>query len=454
MSLVRVARLLLSAACAWALVGAFVQQASVPRTVLFAKGKVGGIYEFAGAARGNQPPAELAEMLGLRVKKPSRKPAKKSPPSAKTPASEGPAGEVKRGRGRPRKDAEPVLSVDDLEKQVLAKYGSNSFKQGVEEDWDDEELEELNLLTKGDKVVRGKFQGFQPSTKLQTEVPKEKGEKGAKAKVIVAEEDEEEEEGQAAKRTSLSERLRLRKSQGTSPTTGLGSARTPSSTPTSSTSSTPTSSGLEGYELDFESERADEGEDYGWDEEDLQYLFGGKGKKTRKMKEEAAAREKEAIREARVRASREAAKSQFVPFNFSDAKYEEGARVEEEEGLELQLMSGLRAARDGESEGWALRIPQCLRTCARCGSIPPRGYRPWRCRRCWGAPTWCCRRRRARVRRWPFCCPCWRPWIPPRSRLVESWVKLYIVYCVCERCVSVGPNDCYTRSAQKHSVDG
>jgi hypothetical protein len=416
----RLARLLLSAVCAWACVSGFQQQiqnTAYPRaSVLFAKEKVGGVYEFAGPSKGNQPPPELAEMLGIRVKKQSRPRAKK-PSSARKTEAPGPEGEEgAKGKRAPRKkDPEPLLSVDDLEKQVLAKYGSNSFK-AVEEEWDEEELEELNLHTKGDKAVRGKFQGFQPSTKLYTPVKGEKGEKKVASVEEEDEEEEEEEEGetQAVKRISLSERLRLRKTQtgaeaetetpSSSARTRLGStsART---APSSSTSSTPSSS-LEGvYELGFESERKGEGEegeleDYGWDEEDLQYLFGDKkGKKkgpkkrgeeeeeegevvmegavpivrfgplkaamgfrlrppppvdpavlAKQLKKEAAALEKEQIREARVRASREAAKQQFVQFKFADDKYEEEQRAqeEEEEGLELQLMSGLRAVRDGD----------------------------------------------------------------------------------------------------------
>lgn len=123
--------------------------------------KLGGIYQFKGNnvnsnsnINKNQPPAELAELLGIKQKKTSRKPSKpiKKDPQASSTNTK-----------KPYKSKIVIEgTVDELEKQVLSKYGSNTYKLSAEEDWDEDEIDEMKPSTNN----KSKFQGFEPSKQL------------------------------------------------------------------------------------------------------------------------------------------------------------------------------------------------------------------------------------------------------------------------------------------------
>ena len=219
------------------------------------KTAVGGVYQYSGpTSRSSDPPAELAALLGMKHKKSSFKSSRAQP--AKATAR--PAGTVK---------AEE--SIDLLERQVLSKYRSSSFKIGAEDEWDDEELEELRGPT---NRHTGKFHGFQPSRELYTAVNKEDSSDGGAISYV------------DDQQINQSKRLREDDAADTSNKIGLPSKpqlsqrilerRAPAVAASSSSSLEASRAGS----ADILSDR-DEQED-SWDEEDLQFLFAGPAART------------------------------------------------------------------------------------------------------------------------------------------------------------------------------
>ena len=137
-----------------------------------------GIFEFRGAASGSNPPPEIAALLGMkppRKEKGSRSPARSKPSSSSssssgksTAATATTTGTASQSAADKRKEkrasaagkiGERGEKLDDLEKHVLAKYGSNAFKAALEKDdeeWDKEDTR------KPSRNKPGRFQGFDP----------------------------------------------------------------------------------------------------------------------------------------------------------------------------------------------------------------------------------------------------------------------------------------------------
>jgi hypothetical protein len=217
------------------------------------KTAVGGVYQYSGpTSRSSDPPAELAALLGMKHKKSSFKSSRAQP--AKATAR--PAGTVK---------AEE--SIDLLERQVLSKYRSSSFKIGAEDEWDDEELEELRGPT---NRHTGKFHGFQPSRELYTAVNKEDSSDGGAISYV------------DDQQINQSKRLREDDAADTSNKIGLPSKpqlsqrilerRAPAVA--ASSSSTLEAGHARSADIDYDPSDRGEQED-NWDEEDLQFLFAG-----------------------------------------------------------------------------------------------------------------------------------------------------------------------------------
>ena len=127
--------------------------------------RVGGIFEFRGSSpgggKGSDPPPELAALLGIKPKREKRKTPTKSKSSTGKARSDGTVAtstpserDIRIAKRMPSKEGAEKL--EDLEKHVLAKYGSSAFKaalDGDDDDWEDD----------GPKKTKpGKFQGFDP----------------------------------------------------------------------------------------------------------------------------------------------------------------------------------------------------------------------------------------------------------------------------------------------------
>ena len=147
------------------------------------KAKVGGIYEFSGPSSGSNPPPEIAELLGIKVKKEKKKSVKKANTAAITPNKpttatfefEKPTRPDPRDAAKRRKSAANAdfsEKLEDLEKHVLAKYGSNAFKDALngDVDWDemDDEREDERIKK---NAKAGKFEGFDPANRVKSAAP-------------------------------------------------------------------------------------------------------------------------------------------------------------------------------------------------------------------------------------------------------------------------------------------
>lgn len=221
------------------------------------KTAVGGVYQYSGpTSRSSDPPAELAALLGMKHKKSSFK-------SRAQPA---------KATARPAGTVKAEESIDLLERQVLSKYRSSSFKIGAEDEWDDEELEELRGPT---NRHTGKFHGFQPSRELYTAVNKEdSSDGGARSSVDDQQIDQ-------------SKRLREDDAADTSIKIGLPSKpqlsqrilerRAPAAA--ASSSSALETGHARSADIDYDPSDRGEQED-SWDEEDLQFLFAGPAART------------------------------------------------------------------------------------------------------------------------------------------------------------------------------
>jgi hypothetical protein len=219
------------------------------------KTAVGGVYQYSGpTSRSSDPPAELAALLGLKHKKSSFKTSRAQP----TKATARPAGTVK---------AEE--SIDLLERQVLSKYRSSSFKIGAEDEWDDEELEELRGPT---NRHTGKFHGFQPSRELYTAVNKDDSSDGGARSYV----DDQQ----------IDQLKRLREDDAADTSTKIGLPSKPqlsqrilerrAPAAAASSSSTLEADHARLANIDYDpSEQEDS-----WDEEDLQFLFAGPAART------------------------------------------------------------------------------------------------------------------------------------------------------------------------------
>ena len=127
--------------------------------------RIGGIFEFrgssSGGSTGSDPPPELAALLGMKPKREKRKAPTKSKSSGTTATSSTPSErDIRIAKRMPSKEGAEKL--EDLEKHVLAKYGSSAFKaalDGDDDDWEDD----------GPKKGKpGKFQGFDPIHKTSS----------------------------------------------------------------------------------------------------------------------------------------------------------------------------------------------------------------------------------------------------------------------------------------------
>ena len=140
--------------------------------------KVGGIYEFSGPSTGSDPPREIAELLGIKVKPDKKKSFKKANTAAITPSK--PAAVVTvtaekfvkpdpREAAKRRKsaaNADFAEKLEDLEKHVLAKYGSNAFKDALNGDVDWDEMDDDRADERLQKKAKaGKFEGFDPANR-------------------------------------------------------------------------------------------------------------------------------------------------------------------------------------------------------------------------------------------------------------------------------------------------
>lgn len=148
---------------------------------LAANQRVGGIYEFSGPTSGSEPPPEIAELLGIKVKKDKKKSPKKANTAAITPTkpvaftSEKPIEknsklDPREAAKRRKKSAESDFSekLEDLEKHVLAKYGSNAFKDALNGDVDWDEMDDERADERLQKKAKaGKFEGFDPANRVK-----------------------------------------------------------------------------------------------------------------------------------------------------------------------------------------------------------------------------------------------------------------------------------------------
>ena len=139
--------------------------------------KVGGIYEFSGPSTGSDPPREIADLLGIKIKPDKKKSFKKANTAAITPSK--PAAAVtateKFAKPDPREaakrrksaaNAEFAEKLEDLEKHVLAKYGSNAFKDALNGDVDWDEMDDDRADERLQKKAKaGKFEGFDPANR-------------------------------------------------------------------------------------------------------------------------------------------------------------------------------------------------------------------------------------------------------------------------------------------------
>ena len=154
----------------------------LPPLQLAANQRVGGIYEFSGPTAGSDPPPEIAELLGIKVKKDKKKSTKKANTAAITPSK--PVAFVaekstleksvkldpREAAKRRKKSAESDFSekLEDLEKHVLAKYGSNAFKDALNGDVDWDEMDDERADERLQKKAKaGKFEGFDPANRVK-----------------------------------------------------------------------------------------------------------------------------------------------------------------------------------------------------------------------------------------------------------------------------------------------
>jgi len=216
---------------------------------------VGGVYQYSGpSSKSNDPPPELAALLGMKHKKSSYKSSRSQP--SKT--NDRPAGKL---------TIKGEESIDLLEKQVLSKYRSSSFKIGAEDEWDDEDIEELRGPTNRHTV---KFHGFQPSRGLYTASKEDSADDGARSSVDGQNVDRLKhlKEGDASDTSykNRSPKLSHRILERRAPSVG------------SASSALSLGVGDDGrVGIDYDS--SDRGEqDDSWNEEDLQFLFAGRTK--------------------------------------------------------------------------------------------------------------------------------------------------------------------------------
>jgi DEAD/DEAH box helicase len=144
--------------------------------------RVGGIYEFSGPSTGDNPPAEIAELLGIKVKPDKKKSSKKANTAAITPSKPAavtsdfekavkpdPREAAKRRKAAANSDIAEKL--EDLEKHVLAKYGSNAFKDALNSDVDWDEMDDDRADERLKKNAKaGKFEGFDPAYRVKPAV--------------------------------------------------------------------------------------------------------------------------------------------------------------------------------------------------------------------------------------------------------------------------------------------
>lgn len=228
---------------------------------------VGGVYQYSGpTSRSSDPPAELAALLGMKHKKSSFKSSRAQPAKTTTP--------------RPAGTGKVEESIDLLERQVLSKYRSSSFKIGAEDEWDDEDLEELRGPT---NRQTGKFHGFQPSRELYTASKEDSSDDGAGSYVDDQHIDRSKllREGDAAdtsnkvgspSKQQLSQRILER--------------RAPAVAASSSIAPVSVAGNARSADIDYDPSDRGEQED-SWDEEDLQFLFAGPAAKTAAAKRSA-----------------------------------------------------------------------------------------------------------------------------------------------------------------------
>jgi DEAD/DEAH box helicase len=140
--------------------------------------KVGGIYEFSGPTTGSDPPREIADLLGIKIKPDKKKSFKKANTAAITPSKPAAAVAVTekfvkpdpREAAKRRKsaaNADFAEKLEDLEKHVLAKYGSNAFKDALNGDVDWDEMDDDRADERLQKKAKaGKFEGFDPANRV------------------------------------------------------------------------------------------------------------------------------------------------------------------------------------------------------------------------------------------------------------------------------------------------
>ena len=140
--------------------------------------KVGGIYEFSGPTTGSDPPREIADLLGIKIKPDKKKSFKKANTAAITPSKPAAAVAVAekfvkpdpREAAKRRKsaaNADFAEKLEDLEKHVLAKYGSNAFKDALNGDVDWDEMDDDRADERLQKKAKaGKFEGFDPANRV------------------------------------------------------------------------------------------------------------------------------------------------------------------------------------------------------------------------------------------------------------------------------------------------
>jgi hypothetical protein len=110
--------------------------------------EVGGIYEYTGKG----VPPEMAKAFGLRSRDaPDTEMVSVQPKKASKAKKAGGKAGPKKGKGNP----DDRMSVDDLEKQVRAKYGGKVYKETLKVAKEEEEKETQRRYRKG-----GKFDGF------------------------------------------------------------------------------------------------------------------------------------------------------------------------------------------------------------------------------------------------------------------------------------------------------
>ena len=148
------------------------------KSQLILDAKVGGIYEFSGPSTGSDPPREIADLLGIKIKPDKKKSFKKANTAAITPSKPAAAVAVTekfvkpdpREAAKRRKsaaNADFAEKLEDLEKHVLAKYGSNAFKDALNGDVDWDEMDDDRADERLQKKAKaGKFEGFDPANRV------------------------------------------------------------------------------------------------------------------------------------------------------------------------------------------------------------------------------------------------------------------------------------------------